>query len=66
MKDRVHGVMTSMLAAVVLVVLTGCYRTETTRTSAMGGSSVLADRKYDETPKSRSEGYQPYKKSRVW
>jgi len=49
-----------------LVLISGCYRTETTRTSAMGGKSMLSDRKYDETPKSRSESYQPYKKSRVW
>lgn len=54
------------LAFTSLVILSGCYRTETTRTSAMGGRSTLSDRKYEETLKNRSDSYQPYKKSRVW
>ncbi|MFN9993579.1 MAG: hypothetical protein ACK54H_09545 [Phycisphaerales bacterium] len=66
MESRKLGLMRRVLSCIALVIISGCYRTETTRTSAMGGNSVLADRKYDETPKSRSEGYQPYKKSRVW
>ncbi len=66
MESRKSGLMHRILSCIALVIISGCYRTETTRTSAMGGRSMLSDRKYDETPKSRSESYQPYKKSRVW
>jgi hypothetical protein len=66
MQRRILGHVLMVTCGLSLVLISGCYRTETTRTSAMGGKSMLSDRKYDETPKSRSESYQPYKKSRVW
>jgi hypothetical protein len=50
---------------IALVTLPGCYRTETTRTGAMGSSGgVVGD--YDETLQNRAPTFVPNKRSRVW
>ena len=65
-KPRCSAAGLVILGIVAVIAAPGCYRKETTRTSAMGGRPLTGDRKFDETPQNRGPSYTPNTKSRVW